>query len=76
VDRPDIALFSESSGRFVLEVATEDQTALREIFAGLPCAPIGRVLEDPVLHMVWFAGEPVLRLGTDALQRAWRGTGD
>jgi phosphoribosylformylglycinamidine synthase len=46
---PDIALFSESNGRFVVTVAGVDAGAFRERLDGLPCWRVGRVSADPRL---------------------------
>jgi phosphoribosylformylglycinamidine synthase len=46
---PDVALFSESNGRFVATVAQVDAEAFRERFEGLPCWRIGIVSDDPRL---------------------------
>ena len=40
---PDVALFSESSGRFIVTVAPEDAAAFSALLAGLPCRRIGVV---------------------------------
>jgi len=42
---PDVALFSASNGRFILSVATKDDEAMIEIFAG-QATRIGTVTEQ------------------------------
>jgi len=43
---PDVALFSESSGRFLVTVAPDDAPAFAELFRGLACRQVGRVTDD------------------------------
>jgi phosphoribosylformylglycinamidine synthase len=40
---PDVALFSESNGRFVVTVATGDAAAFEAHFRGLACRRVGTV---------------------------------
>jgi len=42
----DIALFSESNGRFVVTVAASDEDAFQERFADLECGRVGSVTEQ------------------------------
>ncbi len=58
---PDVVLFSESNGRFVVTVAPENQKAFAAAMAGLPCARVGVVSEKSDL---------VLRRGDRELTRA------
>jgi phosphoribosylformylglycinamidine synthase II len=44
VDRDHVALFSESSGRFLVEVAADDAAALEAELVGQPFACLGRIL--------------------------------
>jgi phosphoribosylformylglycinamidine synthase len=48
---PDVALFSESNGRFVVTVAAKDARELEAVFAGLPCRRLGSVTEEPQLRV-------------------------
>lgn len=47
---PGVALFSESAGRFVVEVVPEDAVAFERLFAGLACRAIGTVTAAPRLR--------------------------
>ena len=42
---PAVALFSESTGRLLVEVAPENEAAFAACFAGLPCALVGQSTE-------------------------------
>lgn len=64
-------LFSESPGRFVVEVAEEDAHRFEELFAALPCTLIGAVTEQA--HFVVYHGAiELLNLTVEQLDSAWR----
>jgi phosphoribosylformylglycinamidine synthase len=48
---PDVALFSESNGRFVVTVARDDAEAFESLFDGLPCRRIGTVCSTTSLRV-------------------------
>ncbi len=73
VDRDDIALFAESSGRFLVEVAPEDAPPLEEALAGLPHACLGRVSEEARFHLRGLRGKTAVSCGIADLVHAWRG---
>jgi phosphoribosylformylglycinamidine synthase len=75
VDRDDVALFSESLGRFLVEVPRERQREFEAAFhaEGLPIGLLGTVQEAPMLAIVGLAGREVLRLPLADIRRAWRG---
>jgi len=73
VHRADVALFSESLGRFVVEVTPQSQDDFESIFDGLPVGRVGQVAKEPVLQIHGFDGEEVMRLEISALRRAWKG---
>jgi phosphoribosylformylglycinamidine synthase len=47
----DVAMFSESCGRFVVTTAETDASAFAERLRGLPCRRVGRVTEEPRLRV-------------------------
>ena len=71
--RDDVALFSESLGRFVVEVAPADRRAFEALFAGLPLGCLGEVIEEPVLELQGLLGEAAVRLELLAIRQAWKG---
>ncbi|MGC8838307.1 MAG: AIR synthase-related protein, partial [Anaerolineae bacterium] len=73
VDRDDVALFSESLGRFLVEILPEKQAEFEALLAGLPFGLLGTVQEEPVLVVRGFAGREALRLSLAEIHRAWRG---
>ena len=76
IDRPDgsaeeivAALFSESSGRIVLEVTPERAD---ELCARTNAVVIGRVTEEE--RLVWRIGDrPLIDVSLEQLLHAWRG---
>ncbi len=70
----DAALaFSESLSRFIVEVAPEDAAAFAARFAGLPCAPAGRVAADDRVRLLGLDGQPFVETTLADIERAWRG---
>jgi len=64
-------LFSESPGRFVVEVTEGDAYRFEELFAALPCTLIGCVTQNArfAIHQ---GNGAVLDLTVEQLDRAWR----
>jgi len=69
-DRPDVALFNESAGVFVVELA--DGAAAADLFAGVPHVVIGRTIAAAELR-VSEGGRELFAAGLDELQAAWGG---
>ena len=65
-------LFSESNSRFVATVAPEKAEAFERRLAGLPCAHIGAVTEDPQLVIRGRDGEPVVNADLFELKKVWK----
>ncbi len=72
IERDDIVLFSESPGRFLLEVDPSGKDEIEEIFRGIPFAPIGVVRPDANLEIRGLSGEPSLAAAVAELEEAWR----
>ena len=68
---PDVALFAESCGRFVITVAPEDAEAFESLLRGLPCRPIGVVTAAPYLRAT-LSRKLRLDLPTVALKAAYK----
>ncbi len=69
--RTDLALFSESNSRYLIEVAAEDAPAFESVMVGFPCAAIGAVTAEPRLKAVGLNGETALDLSVEDLHRSW-----
>ena len=70
--RCQTALFSESNGRLLLEVAPADVDALETRFAELPLAPLGAVTDAAQL-VVNLGREQIFELQLDDMVSAWKG---
>jgi len=74
VDRSDYILFSESNGRFLVEVPESSRERFEEVMDGVPASQIGRVRRDNTLTIRGLRGEVVVCAGLDELREAWRST--
>jgi phosphoribosylformylglycinamidine synthase II len=74
VDRDDTALFSESSGRLLVEVAPADAPSFEKAMAGRPFARVGEVTEEPLLRVARLEGGRVIEVPVAELLTAWQGT--
>ena len=68
----DWVLFSESNGRYLVEVAPEDAAAFEGLLEGVPHGRIGATRDDGVLLVTGHGGE-AFALTVDDLREAWRG---
>jgi phosphoribosylformylglycinamidine synthase len=70
----DAKLFSESNSRFVISCAPENQSAVKELFRGLPCARVGSVIEERRIRISGTNGRKLVDIDIDALRRAFKET--
>ena len=70
---PDVALFSESNGRFVVTVAPADTAAFEERFRGLACRRVGRVTALRTLRAT-LGGRACIDLPIAAMKTAYKET--
>ena len=68
---PDLALFGESNGRFLVSVAASDEAAFSELFAGLPCTAVGTVTTAPRL-LVHGAGKTLINTDLASLKSRFK----
>ena len=73
VETDAAALFSESSARFLVEVAPEAAAAFEQTLSGRPFALVGRVVEEEALHVLGLEGSVVLAIGLAELARRFSG---
>ena len=66
------SLFSESQGRFLLEVEKEHQEEFESLMAGVPVVMIGTVVPEPLLT-VKNCGEVLFQLSEKELKDSWKG---
>ncbi len=67
-------LFSESSGRFVVEVRPEKQRAFEELMAGLPWGCLGKTTGDGFFRLWGLNGRQIVQARVEELKSAWRGS--
>ncbi|MCA9968737.1 MAG: phosphoribosylformylglycinamidine synthase I, partial [Anaerolineales bacterium] len=68
---PEAILFSQSLGRFVVEVRPDDLPRLDALLADVPHGCIG-VVGGPALRLTGPTGDAILDADLDALLRAWQ----
>lgn len=73
LDRDDVVAFSESLGRFVVEVAPKDAREFEAGLLGLPVARVGRVRDDERVRISGLEGQIVVETDLRAVEQAWRG---
>jgi len=66
------ALFSESSTRFLVEIAPDDAAAFEAYLEGAPLARIGKVADQQTLQILGFSGDVVVRATVTDLVRTWQ----
>ncbi len=66
-------LFSESAGRFVVEVRPQDAAAFETVLKDTPHARIGQVSAQPILSVKGQGQGVIIESGVDQLEQAWRG---
>lgn len=70
----DTLLFSESNGRYLVEVREADRPAFEAVCEGLPCASVGRVADEHSITVYRAQTDnPEFTLSLEAIERAWRG---
>lgn len=72
VETDAVALFSESSARFLVEVAPDEAAAFEEALAGRPVARLGRVIGEDLFRVFGLQGTVVIKCATTDLLRAWQ----
>lgn len=72
VDSDGVALFAESSGRFLVEVGPDDVPAFETAMAGQPISCVGRVAGDDVFRVRGLRGDVVIECAVSDLCRAWQ----
>jgi len=69
--RSDIALFSESNSRYLVEVASADAAAFEALLGDTPYGLLGSVTARPQLVVRGLGGETVLNLSVSEAADAW-----
>jgi phosphoribosylformylglycinamidine (FGAM) synthase-like enzyme len=74
VKRSDIALFSESNTRFIVQVSRRNRNAFEEAMSGIPLAAIGKVTDDERFVIKGLDGRTVIDENIYALKESWQKT--
>jgi len=72
IDKDEIILFSESNGRFLVEVKPENQEEFEKILEGSAFSVIGKTCEEPYLTVKGLSEETILKENIYALKESWR----
>jgi phosphoribosylformylglycinamidine synthase len=70
---PDVALFSESNGRFVVTLAERHAASFEALFAGLACRRVGTVTAEPRLRLR-LGGRLRVDISVGQMKSAFKGT--
>ncbi len=65
--------FSETTGRFIVEIRESDGDRFSALMAGVPCQAFGVVLASPELNIRDVHAAPFITLPVADLEHAWRG---
>ncbi len=74
LDRNDVILFSESAGRFIVTIDSENRKIFEEIFEGLPCARIGTITRESDFVIKGIDGRPLINVPVEELKNTWKKT--
>jgi phosphoribosylformylglycinamidine synthase II len=65
-------LFSESTSRFLVEVARRREAEFEKALAGVPCARVGQVTDTGRLVVRGLGGKTVVDAACDRLRKSWK----
>ena len=71
-NRNDEILFSESNGRFIVEIAPDKAKAFEKSFKGLPAGNIGRTIRKDRLEIKGLDGKTIINAVLKELKDAWQ----
>jgi phosphoribosylformylglycinamidine synthase len=69
--RIDTLLFSETPGRFVITVASQNKETVHKLFQGIPHACVGKIVERPYLSLKK-GPDKILRLNVFSMKAIWK----
>jgi len=71
--RDDWLLFSESNGRYLVEVPRERANEFEALMSGVPHSRIGQVTDKAELIVMGIKGQVLFSIPINELEQAWRG---
>jgi phosphoribosylformylglycinamidine synthase II len=72
LNRNDVILFSESAGRFIVTVDSDNRKLFEKIFNGLSCSCIGSVTRESDFIIKGIGGMPLINIPVQELKDAWK----
>ncbi|AEE14852.1 Phosphoribosylformylglycinamidine synthase 2 [Thermodesulfobium narugense DSM 14796] len=72
INKDEIILFSESNGRFLVEVKPENQEKFERVMEDSTYSIIGKTCEEPYLTIKGLSGETIVKENIYALKESWR----
>jgi len=72
LDRNDFILFSESAGRFIVTINSENRKVFEKNFKGLACTCIGTVTHGSDFIIKGFDGRQLIEIPVQELKDAWK----
>ena len=66
--------FWESQGGIVVSINPANREKFEKLFAGLPAARLGKVIEEKMLRIKGLGNEAIINLPIGALTKAYRST--
>ncbi|MCM8809178.1 MAG: AIR synthase-related protein, partial [Candidatus Omnitrophica bacterium] len=67
---PEIVLFSESCGRFVVEIEKENLNQFEKLFKNQEFSQIGEVIEKKELNGFW-GSKRLFKISLDSIYKSW-----
>lgn len=67
-----VALFSESTTRFVVEVRPAQKYEFEVLMAGMPLTQLGQTVKEARLRIAGSSGEWIVWAALDELEKCWR----
>jgi len=71
-DRNDHLLFSESNGRFLVEVTPENKEKFESFAESIPCSKVGEVLKNNRFSVKGLNGEEIIDARLEDLRKTWK----
>jgi phosphoribosylformylglycinamidine synthase len=72
VSREDTLLYAESAGRFIVTIDPQHKGAFEALFADMPLACVGSVVDQPRLNVRGLGGQDCIDVTLPALKTAWQ----
>lgn len=67
-----VLLFSESNGRFLVEVSPSQQAKFERLMREFPCVSIGETTEDAALKVIGKAGKTAIEATLEEIENSWK----